>query len=400
MTVNLEPLAGLSVKRGLVGGPFGSSLVSNDYVPEGVPVIRGTNLGFGKYVDGEFAFVSEEKVEHDLSRNTATAGDVVYTQRGTLGQVSLVPKNSFQRYVISQSQMRLRVDPRVALADYVYYACSSRFFQKQIADNAIATGVPHINLGILARLTIPLPALPEQLAIAQVLGALDDKIAANTKLAATTDEFLATQLASSLREDHDIVQLTSIASVNASTAKPAIGGQIRYIDIASVGVGVHELPSLIRWEDAPSRARRKVSQGDTFWSTVRPNRRSHSLNLADDPSLVGSTGLAVLSPKKVGFAYLYEVTKRPEFTTYLETVAEGSAYPAVRANRFEEALVPLLREAARDAFESVAAPLRQHVYNLGEENRTLAAARDALLPRLMSGEVRIKDVEKLLEGGF
>jgi type I restriction enzyme, S subunit len=107
---------------GLVGGPFGSSLVSKDYVDDGVPVIRGENLGHGRYVDGTFAYVSEDKFERDLKRNVATGGDIVFTQRGTLGQVAMVRSSSIQPFVVSQSQMRLRVDPGVASTEFIYYA--------------------------------------------------------------------------------------------------------------------------------------------------------------------------------------------------------------------------------------------------------------------------------------
>lgn len=79
----------------LVGGPFGSDLTQRDYVSDGVPVIRGTNLGGteGRFVDDNFVFVSEHKAQ-SLRRNIALPGDVLFTQRGTLGQVAVIPKNA------------------------------------------------------------------------------------------------------------------------------------------------------------------------------------------------------------------------------------------------------------------------------------------------------------------
>lgn len=169
MTVHVA-LADVAAPRGLVGGPFGSSLVGKDYVDEGVPIIRGSNLGSGKWVGGEFAFVTREKFERDLARNAAVPGDLVFTQRGTLGQVSLVPAGLADEFVVSQSQMRLRVDTDRYDPHYVYYACEDPGFIRVLSDRAIRTGVPHINLGILAELTIPSRAIDEQRAIAEVLG--------------------------------------------------------------------------------------------------------------------------------------------------------------------------------------------------------------------------------------
>src|SRR6266404_3257224 len=92
----------------IVGGPFGSDLVSIDYVPNGIPVIRGQNMG-DRFVCGDFVFVTHEKAKH-LRANTAGPGDIIFTQRGTLGQVSIVPEDGFAVYVVSQSQMKLTPD--------------------------------------------------------------------------------------------------------------------------------------------------------------------------------------------------------------------------------------------------------------------------------------------------
>ena len=88
-------------RNATVGGPFGSDLTSKDYVESGVPVIRGANMS-GPWVGGEFVFVSDTKAE-SLSANTAVPFDLVLTQRGTLGQASMVPKDGYSLYVISQS---------------------------------------------------------------------------------------------------------------------------------------------------------------------------------------------------------------------------------------------------------------------------------------------------------
>lgn len=100
-----------NVRYSLVGGPFGSELTTRDYVEEGVPVIRGTNLPDERsFNDDNFVFVREEKADQ-LIANNACPGDVIFTQRGTLGQVGVIPIESrFPRYLISQSQMKLKVN--------------------------------------------------------------------------------------------------------------------------------------------------------------------------------------------------------------------------------------------------------------------------------------------------
>src|SRR5258708_38491854 len=107
-------------RNALVGGPFGSELTTRDYVEEGVPVIRGANLPDDQpFKDDDFVFVSEEKADK-LIGNNAHPGDVIFTQRGTLGQVALIPSEAgFPRYLVSQSQMKLTVNPAKADARFV-----------------------------------------------------------------------------------------------------------------------------------------------------------------------------------------------------------------------------------------------------------------------------------------
>ena len=163
------------IKNAIVGGPFGSNLVSKDYVEHGVPVIRGQNMG-DKWVSGEFVYVSEEKAQA-LSQNSARPGDLVFTQRGTLGQVSIVPRGRFDKYIVSQSQMKITVDPDKADVTFLYYLFKTPEQLQYIFNSAIQTGVPHTNLGILKATPVQLPPLSVQRQISAVMNCLDDRIA-------------------------------------------------------------------------------------------------------------------------------------------------------------------------------------------------------------------------------
>lgn len=154
-----------------VGGPFGSDLTQRDYVSDGVPVIRGTNLGGteGRFVDDGFVFVNEHKAQ-SLRRNTASPGDIIFTQRGTLGQVAVIPESArFPRYVISQSQMKLTPHPSKVDSQFLYHYFRTPRTLNRLLALTQATGVPHINLGILKRFPITYPPLPEQRRIAAIL---------------------------------------------------------------------------------------------------------------------------------------------------------------------------------------------------------------------------------------
>jgi type I restriction enzyme S subunit len=165
-----------SVKYAFVGGPFGSNLTSKDYVQvPGVPVIRGTNLAGteSRFLDDGFVFVTEQKA-NTLVQNLAHPGDLIFTQRGTMGQIAQIPPTArYGRYLISQSQMKLTVDEAKANPRYLYFYYRSPIAAAYLKRRVVATGVPHINLEILKRFPVLLPPLPEQRRIAAILDKAD-----------------------------------------------------------------------------------------------------------------------------------------------------------------------------------------------------------------------------------
>jgi type I restriction enzyme S subunit len=277
-------------------------------------------------------------------------------------------------------------------AQWAYYCLRN----EDINGLGSGSAVPSTTKADFYALSLKLPSFSEQRAIAEVLGALDDKIAANEKIRHSTDE-LVSALFTKLQTGCKWGTLKDIAVINPAVSQPVAGGKLRYLDISAVSVGRYDFPPLTNWSDAPGRARRAVKTGDTVWSTVRPNRRSHALILDDEPDLVASTGLTVISPHKGRVACVYESTRTKRFTKYLESAAEGSAYPAIRADRFNDAPIPDLSTTNWDNFERFVLPLRKRVQTAIHENRELAKTRDELLPLLMSGKIRVKDAEKTVE---
>jgi type I restriction enzyme, S subunit len=140
------------------GGPFGSKLVSKDYIEEGVPVIRGSNLSeSGRFDPNEFVFVSSEKAE-ELRANLAKPGDIVVTQRGTLGQIGMIPFGiGYDQFVISQSQMKVTLDPKKVNREFAFFFLRSEEVNQRIKNLASSSGVPHINLAVLREFQILIP---------------------------------------------------------------------------------------------------------------------------------------------------------------------------------------------------------------------------------------------------
>jgi type I restriction enzyme, S subunit len=188
--VTIEKIAS-SDRYSVVGGPFGSALGRKDYVDHGVPVIRGAQLGGpGTFTHDDLVFVSEEKADRHRG-NLAYPEDVLVTQRGTVGQIGLVPNSApYDRYLLSQSQMKLTVDPTRADVKFVYYWLLSPEAQHQMRGATISAGVPHINLETFKSLVIRLPPIPIQRSISSLLGTIDDLIENNRRRVEVLEEMV------------------------------------------------------------------------------------------------------------------------------------------------------------------------------------------------------------------
>ncbi|EGF33134.1 Type I restriction-modification system, specificity subunit S [Oxalobacteraceae bacterium IMCC9480] len=437
MSFNELTLANLAApqKNAIVGGPFGSNLVSKDYVDYGIPVIRGANMG-EKWVGGDFVYVSREK-SIQLSQNIAKPGDLVFTQRGTLGQVSIVPKHKHDCYVVSQSQMKLTVDPLKADVDFLYYLFKSPEQLEYIRNAAIQTGVPHTNLGILKKTPIKIPALLVQQQAAFILSALDDRITL-LRETNTTLEAIAQALFKSWFVDFDPVRakqegrvpegmdaataalfpdsfeeselgllprgwsfgtLADLAELNPESWTTKVHPKtVLYIDLANTKNNEIDVTTEYVFDEAPSRARRVLRTGDSIIGTVRPGNRSFAYIYRAARNLTGSTGFAVLRPKVIKNAeFIFIAATQNSSIDYLAHIADGGAYPAVRPEVVANIELTVPHEEVIAAFHDIVAPLSSMIGENQLTIQTLVTLRDTLLPRLISGQLRLPEAEAMLE---
>lgn len=382
-----------SVCVGIFDCPHSTPVLTKD----GPFVARTQDISTGIFRAVSAGHVSSETYVERIKRAEPTYGDLLYSREGTyFGVAAEVPRGV--QVCLGQRMVLIRPDARKANFKFLRYWLNSPVMTGHIHGYRDGSVAERLNLPTIRALPSLVPSLTEQGRIAAALGALDDKIAVNERIATTVSDLVGALYEGAMEcgEPRRLL-LGDIAEVNKFVTKPEADGTLRYVDIASVGVGSYEFPERIPWADAPGRARRRAAVGDTIWSTVRPNRRSHALVLDDDPELVFSTGLAVLSPRTVGPALLYEVTRTSEFQSYLESVAEGSAYPAVQADRFKQAPASLPVPDECEKFEAEAMNLRLRAHQATVESRTLATLRDTLLPQLMSGKLRVRDAERIVE---
>jgi type I restriction enzyme S subunit len=188
-------------------GPFGSDITTDNFVDQGVPVVRGGNLKNG-FIDDGFVYVTDAKA--DALRNAnAFAQDIVITHRGTLGQVGIIPKKpAHARYVVSQSQMLLTAHSKKATPRFIFEFLRSEHGMQQLLAFTSQVGVPAIArpTTALKSLDVVVPSRPILLTFDNLLDPLVEREAANISeiraLVAIRDLLLPKLMSGQIRVKH------------------------------------------------------------------------------------------------------------------------------------------------------------------------------------------------------
>ena len=405
-------------------GPFGSSIKVETFTLVGVPIISGQHLhGFRIDDSGGFNFISPEHAER-LKNANVRRGDIVLTHRGNIGQASYIPENSqFERYVVSQSQFYLRCDRTKALPEFVVAYFKSPEGQHKLLANTSQVGVPSIAQPVtyFRTIEIPLPPLPEQRAIAHILGTLDDKIELNRRMNETL-EATARALFKSWFVDFDPVRAKAegrdpglpshLADLFPDSLEESELGEIpRGWQVGSVddefdltmgqsppgetyneaGVGLpfyqgctdfgFRFPTRRIYCTAPTRLGKS---GDTLVSVRAP---VGDINMATEDCAIGR-GVAAVRHKTGGRSYSYQFMQSIE-EVFARFEAEGTVFGSIGKKDFHAiACVNPPRELVL-AYEAHVSSLDDRIEVNERESRTLAALRDTLLPKLVSGRLRV-----------
>ena len=404
--------------RAIVSGPFGSNISSKFFVKEGIPVIRGNNLTTGaqKFIDNGFVFVTPEKAK-ELGNVDAICDDLVFTAAGSLGQVGIIPERTrFNTYIISNKQMRVRLNRELIHPLFAFQWLSSSPMVEFIQRQNTGSSVPLINLSIIRRLPVPLPPLAEQRAIAAVLGALDDKIELNRRMNATL-ESMARALFQSWFVDFDPVRakLDGRQPIGLDPVTAALFPD--QIEHATDGV----LPSgweRKRWGDIATleygksiRDYRQSGGKYRVFGTNGPIGFHHEALCSGEGIIIGRKGAyrgVHYSPEPfftIDTAYYLKptVTLDLKWAYYellrcdINSMDSGSAIPSTSRDDFYGIPVIVPTSDVQTAFGKIIGDWFSKILANNRESRTLAALRDTLLPKLLSGELSVAGATQAME---
>lgn len=402
------------------------------HISDGIPILRVNNIKNGRILTQDVMRISPD-IEAKHSRTRLKGGEVLITIVGTVGDTAIATSHEIGWNVARAVAV---IPPRGGVsAKWIQICLSSKNVREKIFSRVNTTVQTTLNLKDIAQLDFPLPPDKERMAIERIICALNDKIELNRRMNATL-EAMARALFKSWFVDFDPVRakmegkqpfgmdsetaamfpsrlapsehgdipegweyrtFEKIAKLNSeSWNKSSYPDSIEYVDLANTKWGVIESTIHHASQDAPSRAQRILTPGDTIVGTVRPGNGSYSFISVE--GLTGSTGFAVLSPiKRIYREILYYAATTADNIDRLSHLADGGAYPAVSNETVLTTPLIFSGEKIIAEFSAQAYHWLNKVEENKRENKSLAALRDYLLPRLISGDIRICDAEKFVE---
>jgi type I restriction enzyme, S subunit len=372
-------------------------------------VVRSQDMRSGTFLTVNAARVSLETYQERIKRIEPRFGDLLYSREGTyFGIAAAVPRGV--KVCLGQRMVLIRPDPaRVHHAFLRYWLNSPQIFA-HIHGFRDGTVAERLNLPVIRGLAVAFPSLAEQVAIADVLSALEDRIAL-LRETNTTLEAISQALFKSWFVDFDPVRAKQqgLAPEGMDEATAALfpdGCEESELGLVPVGWDIGALMDLLvlqRGFDLPAADR--IKGGFPIIAASGPSG-THEKAMATAPGVVTgrsgvlgrvflvledywplNTALWVKEFRRATPCYAYELLKRLDFAAF----NVGSAVPTLNRNHVHGLKYLLPAAELIQAFEKIALPLHQRALENARQAQALATVRDTLLPRLISGQLRLTD---------
>ncbi|RKF27906.1 restriction endonuclease subunit S [Micromonospora globbae] len=359
-----------------------------------LPILRVADVLDGRVEYGLQAHASNHDVQGEGSK-VSRPGDIVLTTKGTVGRVALMPPDG-PAFAYSPQLCFFRPAANGPLRSrFLYYWFkSAEFWIQANALKGQTDMADFLSLGDLQRMRIGIPSVDRQDAVVGVLGALDDKIAVNDRIA-TTGEALLRANYEALADGGELIAIGEIGSLIRDSSRPS--------DLADDEpyIGLEHMPRRSVWLDRWGSSAGVISQktrfaiGDILFGKLRPY--FHKVGLAQ-VSGVCSTDIMVIRPSSPNYLpWLLMALSSDEVVAHATARSDGTRMPRTRWSDLADFRVPWAKSSVVQRYTDLAHPLIKRVqYGLAESHR-LAQLRDTLLPKLMSGRLLVKDAEKAVE---
>ena len=363
-------------------------------VDSGIPLVTAKIVKNGRILPPS-EFIEERIYDSWMRRGLPRKNDIVITTEAPLGEVAILNN---ERIALAQRIILLRGKEEICDNFYLKYYLQSDTGQGELNARASGSTVEGIKASELRKIAVALPPLPEQKAIAEVLSSIDDKIdllhRQNKTLEQLAETLFRQWFVEEAEEDWKTAKVGNFVDTNEQTVtKEYNHSVIQYLDTGSITQGRIEAFQEFNVSEAPSRAKRLVRHNDVLISTVRPNQKHYGIIKNPARNLVVSTGFCVLSCTSIDPHFVYLLLTSDTMTEFLHSIAEGSTstYPSLKPHDIEEVEFSKPPDEKLHKFARIAADNWSEIEANYTQIKNLESLRDTLLPKLMSGEVRVKE---------
>ena len=377
-------------------GPFGSQLHKEDYVETGTPIVTVEHLGNRVFTEQNLPRVSDSDKAR-LIKYTLSTGDIVFSRVGSVDRCSYVDK-SHDGWMFSGRCLRVRPTELVDSLYLDYYFCLEE--TKQFVRNiAVGATMPSINTKLLGEVEIALPDLNNQKRIAAVLSSLDDKIENNQKLNDNLYEMVNAYYTSLFKEnDCEMTTVGNYAERIYSGGTPMTSNAAywngtfgwfssgetrnRFVistekTITQAGIDNSSTKLATKYDIVMASAGQGFTRGQT------------SMLLID--TYVNQSVIVIKSERNILPYLFWNLANRYD---ELRAISDSSSIRGSLTTKMIAAFeIPLAKAQSLQAFADFAWSVIHQIENNLLENERLTALRDSLLPKLMSGEIDVSDIQ-------
>lgn len=386
-------------------GPFGSNIKVECFVDEGIPVLNGSNLNGFFLTEDSFRYVTEEKAD-SLGRANAHRGDIVITHRGTLGQIVCIPETSkHDRYVISQSQFRVKCNEKV-LPEYLVYYFHTAIGQHKLLSNASQVGVPALARAstTFQKIEVEIPDIKTQQKAVSVLNAIEAKININHSINENLEQqaqalfkswFLNYEPWEGIAPNSWLHgKLGDFADIKRGGSPRPIqeylsGSGLRWLKISDVTS--LQTPFVIDIKDHIIEEGLKKTVFLKAGSLVLSNSATPGIPKILDVDSCIHDGWLYFPESKFSNEYLYLYFKY--IRQQLVNLSNGSVFNNLKTDILKGYPTILPDEEILQRFDEIIKPMFLQMQNLTRESHNLMDLRDSILPRLMSGELDVSGID-------
>jgi type I restriction enzyme S subunit len=397
-------------KDGIQTGPFGSQLHSSDYVDDGTPIITVEHLGENIIEGKNPPLVHIDDVTR-LIKYTLKEGDIVFSRVGSVDRRALV-RGEQNGWMFSGRLLRVRPKPELVDPTYLSYFFGLPMFKTYIRSIAVGATMPSLNTSLLSDLPIILPEISEQKVIGRMLSSLDEKIRINGELSKTLEN-IAQTIFKSWYIDFDPVKANMAgekpAGMDAVSAdlfpdsfeESELGLIPKGWSIESIGnIAIIQGGKMLSREEFSDNGRFPIfggagvmgksnkSNAEGFVITVgRVGAYCGQFFFHRGSAWVNNNASRIIPKENISGEWMYQFLK----SFNIESIIKGAAQPFVSNSDLANSKIVLPSLEIIHRFTEIVRPIFEQREALAGENLLLGKLRDSLLPRLISGELKIPE---------